>query len=252
MFTVKQLSKIVGVTPRTLHYYDEIGLLKPTRVGANGYRYYGEETLLRMQQIMLYRRLDIPLDQIKSILEQPDFNAITALEAHIREIDRLIGQLERIKSTVEYTILLLKGVNNMDEVQLFDGFSEEQQAEYEKEAMQRYDPDVVKTSNQKWKGYSPEKKQQIFSDANTIYRDFCRAMEAGAASSMAQDCVSRWRENMNNFWSPDDGQLLALVDGYNDDLRFKANFDKIDPRLAEFIRECVKIYVAIDEGNQSR
>ena len=65
MFTVKQLSKLAGVTPRTLHHYDDIGLLKPSRVGDNGYRYYGEDALLRLQQILFYRELDIPLDDIR-------------------------------------------------------------------------------------------------------------------------------------------------------------------------------------------
>ncbi len=68
MFTVKQLSRLAGITPRTLHYYDEIGLLKPTRVGDNGYRYYGEEALLRLQQILFYRQLDMPLDSIQEIM----------------------------------------------------------------------------------------------------------------------------------------------------------------------------------------
>ena len=63
MFTVKQLSKLAGVTPRTLHHYDAIGLLKPSRIGDNGYRYYEQESLLRLQQILFYRELDIPLDR---------------------------------------------------------------------------------------------------------------------------------------------------------------------------------------------
>ena len=70
MFTVKQLSKMAGVTPRTLHHYDEIGLLKPSRIGDNGYRYYGEEALLKLQQILFYRELDFPLDDIKKIMAE--------------------------------------------------------------------------------------------------------------------------------------------------------------------------------------
>ena len=73
MFTVKQLSKIANVTPRTLHYYDQIGLLKPTQVGENGYRYYGGEALLRLQQILLYRELDLPLDSIKHMVGERGF-----------------------------------------------------------------------------------------------------------------------------------------------------------------------------------
>ena len=82
MYTVKQLSRMAGITPRTLHYYDEIGLLKPSRVGDNGYRYYGEEALLRLQQILLYRELDLPLEDIKQIMGRRDFDVLSALERH--------------------------------------------------------------------------------------------------------------------------------------------------------------------------
>ncbi len=80
MFTVKQLSKLAGVTPRTLHHYDAIGLLKPSRVGDNGYRYYGEELLLRLQQILFYRELDMPLEDIKKIMAHSRFDVLKALE----------------------------------------------------------------------------------------------------------------------------------------------------------------------------
>ena len=82
MFTVKQLSKLAGVTPRTLHHYDAIGLLKPSRVGDNGYRYYGEESLLRLQQILFYRELGIPLEDIKKIMGRRDFDVLGALRSH--------------------------------------------------------------------------------------------------------------------------------------------------------------------------
>ena len=86
MFTVKQLSKMAGVTPRTLHHYDDIGLLKPSRVGDNGYRYYGEEALLKLQQILFYRELGFPLDDIKKIKgARPEDKKALAEEA-VREI----------------------------------------------------------------------------------------------------------------------------------------------------------------------
>src|SRR5512136_1368037 len=109
MFTVKQLSRMAGITPRTLHHYDEIGLLKPSRIGANGYRYYGEEALLRLQQILLYRELDMPLDNIKEIMGRRDFDVLSALESHKAELRRRISQMERIITTVDDTILHLKG-----------------------------------------------------------------------------------------------------------------------------------------------
>jgi MerR family transcriptional regulator, thiopeptide resistance regulator len=243
MFTVKKLSRLAGVTPRTLHYYDEIGLLKPTRVGDNGYRYYGEETLLRLQQILFYRQLDMPLDSIQSIMGRRDFDVMSALESHKQELRKRIAQMERLVTTVDNTILHLKGKKDMSQKQLFEAFNEEQQAEYEKEAMRMYDPAIVKASNKKWKSYSVAEKQRIADEGNAVYQGFLQAMPKGAASVEARACVEAWRKHMDYFWTPNEEQLLGLANGYNDDQRFMASFDKIDPNLAAFIREAVKAYL---------
>ena len=78
MYTVKKLSKLAGISVRTLHYYDQIGLLMPSSVGANGYRHYGEEALVKLQQILFYRELDLSLDEIKTIVGSPEFDVLTA------------------------------------------------------------------------------------------------------------------------------------------------------------------------------
>jgi DNA-binding transcriptional MerR regulator len=244
MFTVKQLSKMAGITPRTLHYYDEIGLLKPSQVGDNGYRYYGEEALLRLQQILLYRELDMPLEDIKDIMGQRDFDVMGALESHKEALRKRVAHLEGLIATVDHTILHLKGVKEMSQKQLFEPFNEEQQAEYEQEAMQMYDPAIVKASMKKWKNYTTAEKQRIGDEGNAIYEDLLKSMPKGASSPEAQACVERWRRHMDYFWTPNDDQLLGLAEMYNTDPRFKANFDKVDPRLAEFMREAVKVYVA--------
>jgi DNA-binding transcriptional MerR regulator len=243
MFTVKQLSKMAGITPRTLHYYDEIGLLKPARVGDNGYRYYGEESLLRLQQILFYRELDMPLDSIKKIMGRGDFDVLSALEGHKEELRNRIARMERLMRTVDHTILHMKGKKEMSQKQFFEGFSEEQQAEYEKEAMQMYDPETVKASAKKWKSYTAAEKQRIGEEGNAVYADLLLAMAKGADSHEAQACVERWRRHIEYFWTPNDEQLLGLVDGYNNDPRFKSNFDKIHPDLAAFMREAVNVYI---------
>ncbi len=143
MFTVNQLSKIASITPRTLHYYDEIGLLKPTTIGENGYRYYGEDALFRLQQIMFYRELDISLEDIKKIMGRRNFDVVNALATHKAQLEKRINRLENLIKTVDNTIDHMKGKKEMSKKQLFDAFSEEQQAEYEKEAMQMYDPEIV-------------------------------------------------------------------------------------------------------------
>ena len=137
----------------------------------------------------------------------------------------------------------MEGEKTMDNHQLFEGFSDEQQAAYKKEAMQMYDPDTVKNSNKKWKEYSPAEKQRILDEGNAIYREILLIIPKGASSPEVQDCVTRWRRHIEYFWTPNDDQLLGLVDLYNSDPRFKANFDKLDPHLAEFMREAVTVYV---------
>src|SRR5712692_2695251 len=112
--TVKQLSKLAGVSVRTLHFYDEIGLWRPGRVGANGYRYYADAALLRLQQILFYKELGLSLDEIADVLDQPEFDVARALEAHRRALHTRLGQLRRLITTVDRTIAYLKGETDMD------------------------------------------------------------------------------------------------------------------------------------------
>lgn len=244
MFTVKHLSQLAGISVRTLHYYDEIGLLKPARVGDNGYRYYDEQTLLRLQQILLYRELDLPLEHIKRLMGRRDFDVLSALEGHKAELARRIARMQVLIATVDQTIDHLKGKQPMSQKQFFEGFNEAQQAEYEKEAQQMYDPATVKESAQKWKGYTAADKERIQAEGNAVYQGFLDAMPFGPSSPQAQACVERWRRHLEYFWSPDPDQLSGLAASYNQDPRFKANFDRIHPQLAEFIRDAAQTYVS--------
>ena len=244
MFTVKQLSKLAGVTPRTLHHYDAIGLLKPSRVCDNGYRYYGEDALLRLQQILFYRELDIPLDDIRKIMGRRDFDVLGALQSHKNALNKQVSRLNRLIHTVDNTINHLKGKNIMSEKAYFEGFTEEEQEKYALEAEELYGAEDVRASMNKWKSYSAEQKRRIMEEGGKNYADMITAMPKGADSPEAQGIVERWRKHMDYFWTPNLDQLLGLANGYNDDPRFKANFDKMHPQLAEFMREAVKIYVA--------
>jgi len=243
MFTVKQLSKLAGITPRTLHHYDEIGLLKPSRVGDNGYRYYGEESVLQLQQILFYRELDMPLEDIRKIMGHRDFDVLGALQSHKDALNKQVERLNRLLHTVDNTIDHLKGNHIMSEKALFEGFNEEDQEKYALEAEQMYDAETVRTSNKKWKAYSAAKKEAIMAEGKAIYVDMIAAMPKSAGSREVQAIVERWRKHMDNFWTPNLDQLLSLANGYNDDPRFKANFDKMHPQLAQFMREAVKVYV---------
>ena len=235
---------MAGVTPRTLHHYDDIGLLKPTRVGENGYRYYAEEALLKLQQILFYRELGFPLDDIKKIMGRRDFDVLGALQSHKDALQKQAVRLNRLLVTVDNTIQHIKGEKIMSPKGLFEGFSEEEQEKYALEAEQLYDPETVRESNRKWKGYSAAKKEAILAEGKQIYQDMVAVMPKGASSPEAQAVVEHWRTHMDYFWTPSLEQLLDLANGYNDDPRFKVNFDKMHPNLAEFMLEAVKVYVA--------
>ena len=130
MYTVKQLAKLAGVSVRTLHYYDEIGLLKPSSVGGNGYRHYEEEALLKLQQILFYRELELSLDEIKAVVGRPDFDVLSALQSHREALQGRVERLKRLIQTVDKTINHLKGNETMNAKGLFEGFSEEEQEKY--------------------------------------------------------------------------------------------------------------------------
>jgi hypothetical protein len=107
-----------------------------------------------------------------------------------------------------------------------------------------YDPATVRESNRKWKAYSKEKRDAILAEGNQVYVDMIAAMPKGASSAEVQTIVGRWRSHMDYFWTPNLDQLPGLASMYNDDPKFKANFDDMQPNLAEFMREAVAVYVA--------
>jgi DNA-binding transcriptional MerR regulator len=242
-YTVKQLSAMAGISVRTLHYYDEIGLLRPSSVGVNGYRYYGDEALLQLQQILFYRELDLSLKEIKLIITSTGFDLMEALEMHKHALSQRVERLHRLISTVDQTINHLKGKKEMSKKQLFAAFNEEEEKKYSAEAEQLYDPAIVRASQKKWKSYTKEQKQRIGEEGNAAYEAIVSAIPFGPESPQAQAGVELWRKHMDYFWTPNPEQLEGLTELYNSDPRFKVNFDKVDPRLAEFVREAVKVYV---------
>lgn len=242
-YTVKQFSRLAGVSVRTLHYYDEIGLLKPTSIACNGYRLYERGALIRLQQILFYRELDFSLENIRQILERPDFDLVSALEEQKRDLIKRIDRLNKIVTTVDKTIDHMKGKRKMTDKELFKPFTDEEQEKYALEAEQLYDPDIVRASNLKWKSYSNQKKAEILAEGSKIYIDIVKVIPKRPASAEVQSCVEHWRRHMDYFWTPSLEQLIGLAEQYNYHSSFKKNFDKIHPKLAEFMLEAVKFYV---------
>ena len=245
MYTVKQLAELAGVSVRTLHYYDEIALLKPTSVGENGYRYYDDEAVLRLQQIMLYREMELELLQIKDILDNPDFDLVSALRSHRAVMGQKIKRLQTLIQTVDSTIMHVTGEVKMSKKRLFEAFSAEKQKDYEREARLTYGPDTVNQSIKRWESYSEAQKQAIGDEGNQIYSDLADAIEAGkpAQSEAVQAILGRWHEHIRYFYEPTLEILRGLGELYNSHPDFIANFKKIHPDLGEYMREGINQYV---------
>ncbi|MFA5852710.1 MAG: MerR family transcriptional regulator [Spirochaetales bacterium] len=243
MYRISELAAAAGVTVRTLRYYDKFSLLSPSRHSASGYRLYDETAALRLQQILFYRELGLPLGEIKRLIGAPEFDFLAALESHKVELGKRIARLRNLSRTVENTIAYMKGETSMEKAGIFAGFTPEEEDYYSKEAEKMCDPEIVRESNRRWKAYGAEGQRRILEEGKAIYSDMIAAMPGGPGSPKVQELVGRWRAHMSNFWTPDLDQLAPLAENYSNDQRFKANFDAMHPRLAEFMGQAVRVYV---------
>ncbi len=241
-YTVSQLASLAGISVRTLHYYDQIGLLRPASVGENGYRYYEQEAVLRLQQILFYRELDFSLDEIRQMLSQPEFDALDALSEHRVALEARVERLKGLIRTVDRTILYLKGKTTMSQKQLFEEFSEEKQKEYEAEAQRRWGEKNVKESQKRWGSYSAEEKKRVMDEGSAVYQDIIAAMPLGPESPQVQAMIARWHQHLRYFYEPTPEILLGLGNLYNDDPDFNATFTRMHPDLAKFMQSAIEIY----------
>ena len=122
-YTVKKLSELSGVTVRTLHFYEELGLLKPAYHGSNGYRYYEEKELLQLQQILFFKELGFTLKQIQKVLGKSDFDQLAALHSHRKSLSQEWEKIGQLLKTIDKTINHLQGKKKMKDQEIFDGFN---------------------------------------------------------------------------------------------------------------------------------
>lgn len=242
VYSVKQLADLAGVSRRTLHYYDEIGLLRPTSVGKNGYRSYGQEALLRLQQVLFYRELGLELEAIRFILDRPGFDVTEALQQHRRTLQQRIRRLEGLIGTLDKTIRFMKGQTSMRMDELFEGFDEETQQRYEVEAAQLWGEDKVKESRRNWDGYTGERKAAILAEAGEIYRGLAGQAGTDPARPEVQELIAAWHQNLRHFYEPNREILLGLAQAYVDDPRFAAFFSRLHPSLPAFLRRAIEHY----------
>ena len=235
---IKEFSRFTGVSVRTLHYYDEIGLLKPARVDkATGYRYYDEHSLLRMQEILFYRELDFPLKHIEEILTSPNYDKHKALQA---QKEMLILKKERLERLIFAIDGATKGENVM---KAFDNTEFEK---YKAEAQEKWGKtEAYKEHAEKTKGYSKDKWNSMAAGMDAIMGQFAASMKQGDApdSGAAQDLVKALQNHITeNYYTCTKEILFGLGQMYVTDERFKANIDKHGDGTAAFICEAIRTY----------
>ena len=239
---IKEFAELTGVSVRTLHYYDEIGLLKPSFVDEqNGYRFYDEASLERMQEILFYRELDFPLKSIAEILASPNYDKQKALAEQKRLLTIKKDRLERLIAALEQAE---KGEITMS---AFDNSEyETARQQYEDEAKQRWgDTDAYKESQAKTAGYSKEKWNDVLDGMNGVFAEFAECKKCGesADSDTAQRLVKKLQDYITaSFYHCTNEILARLGQMYICDERFKNNIDSHGEGTAEFVSETIKIY----------
>ncbi len=241
---IKRFAEITGVSVRTLHYYDEIELLKPDFVDEkNGYRYYGEKSLSRMQEIMFYRELDFSLDNIKKIVSSPNYNKNEALEG---QKQLLILKKERLEKIINAIECEQKGEKKMG-FNIFDKSEFESVREtYKEEAEKRWgSTDAYKENKEKTADYSSDKWDEVGRGLNEIISEFSNVMKNGISET--DEISLALAEKLKNYitetqYTCTNEILLCLGEMYVSDERFKNNIDKNGEGTAEFINRAIKAY----------
>jgi DNA-binding transcriptional MerR regulator len=248
-YTVKQVAKLSGVSVRTLHHYDEVGLLKPACVGANGYRYYGQDELLRLQQILFHRELGFALEEIKKVLDAPGFDRLAALRAHRARLAADARRYRRLVKTIDETLAALEGATTMDDEKMYRGFDPKKQARYEAELVERFGEKVrpaiahaqavVKNTTQA----EFDRSQAEFAE---IEDAMAKALTTGvpADSAAVQDQMRRLHAWVGRWWKspPNRAQFTGLGAFYVDHPEFRARYEAKAPGLAEYLAAAMRSF----------
>ena len=235
---IREFAEFTGVSVRTLHYYDEIGLLKPACVDARtGYRCYDEGSLLRMQEILFYRELDFPLKSIAEILSSPAYDKTEALR---RQKKLLILKKERLERLIAAVDGAMKGEN------VVKAFDSTEFDKYKAEAREKWSGTAAyKEHEEKTKGYSKDKWGQLAGEMDEIFAQFALCMKNGDAPACdeAQALVKRLQAHITaNYYHCTDAILAGLGQMYVADDRFRGNIDKHADGTAAFACEAIGIY----------
>jgi DNA-binding transcriptional MerR regulator len=238
MKTVHEVSKETGVSIRTLHYYDKIGLLSPDAVSEAGYRLYGAPALARLGQILFFRALEFPLKEIKKILDAPNFDPSEALEQQISLLKLRREHFDRLLTLA--LELREKGGDAMD----FNTFDTSKMDRYAEEVKKRWqDTEAYREYQTKTKNYSAEDQKRASEELSEQFERFsrllgtpCEAPEVQAEVELLKQVITR------NYYTCTDEILASLGRMYTEDERFRSYLDRFAPGTADFVGKAISYY----------
>lgn len=239
-YKVKEVAQLSGVTVRTLHHYDAIGLLSPPRT-PSGYRVYSEPDLLRLQQILVYRELGLPLERISSILSDPKLDPKETLLEQRARLHARAEHTHAMIRAVDAALRALQGDDVMNARELFDGFDPRQ---YEAEVEERWgNTEAYRQSTQRTQGYSKEDWARIKAQSDELLRRIAAQVQAGTAptSEAAMDLAEEHRRQIDRFYySCSHAMHRNLAQLYQADARFEQNLDRHGEGVAAFLSAAIE------------
>ena len=231
-YTIQKLSRLAGVSTRTLRFYDEIGLLKPKRTSSSGYRIYGETEVDRLQQILFFKQLSFSLDKIKAAMDDPAYDAEQSLVAHKQALLEKKKEIELLIKTVDATLEEKRGGRRMSDKEKFEGLKkellDENEIRYGQEIREKYGKKTVAASNNKFAGMSEADFDAMQEMAARLQEMLTEAMATGDAGGEAALAVAalhkQWLRYTWPSYSPEPTRGLDQM--YVDDDRLTAYYDK--------------------------
>lgn len=244
-WSIQEISRIAGTTSRTLRHYDDVGLVPPSRVGSNGYRYYDEDALVRLQRVLLLRELGLGIPAIAEVLESQRDHA-QALERHLGWLRQEQARIDRQIASVERTIRGLEGGERLMADEMFDGFDH---TRYKEEVEERWGTDAYAKSDAWWRGMSAAEKADWMARARDLGTAWIEAAERGVdpESDEAQALAQRQYEWLGGIpgtpgagTGPTKEYFTGLAEMYVADERFAKNYGGV--KGATFVRDAMTVY----------
>lgn len=244
-YTVKKISELSGITVRTLHFYEEIGLLKPAYHGVNGYRYYGEKELLLLQQIMFLKELGFSLKQIQKVLGKSDFDQLEALNSHRKALKSEKEKITKLIKTIDKTIKHLTGKIKMPEKEFFKGFNIAL-VKKAKESDSYFLAEEIISKNVKKPTKSKQDLEklgkQFYENLTNIYKEIACCIEKGLKpdSAEVQEVIAKHHAFADQIYFATKEVYKALAQLYREHLEFKKQLSIFHPKLSQFMPKAME------------